>query len=116
MTLNENEGDYMKTINLPEAVHEIIRALNRAGFEAYIVGGCVRDSLLGREPKDWDITTSAKPEEVKIIFIKTIDTGIKHGTVTVRMDGESLEVTTYRVDGKYADHRHPSEDRPWKTY
>ena len=75
MTLKENEGAYMKTINLPEAVHEIIRALNRAGFEAYIVGGCVRDSLLGREPKDWDITTSARPEDVKALFPYTFDHG-----------------------------------------
>lgn len=109
MTLNENEGAYMKTINLPEAVHEIIRALNRAGFEAYIVGGCVRDSLLGREPKDWDITTSARPEDVKALFPYTFDTGIKHGTITVRRSGESYEVTTYRVDGNYSDHRRPDQ-------
>ncbi len=99
----------MKTIHLPEAVQEIIHTLNRAGFEAYIVGGCVRDSLLGREPKDWDITTSARPEEVKALFPHTFDTGIKHGTVTVRRGGASYEVTTYRVDGNYTDHRRPDQ-------
>ena len=75
--------------------------LGRAGFEAYVVGGCVRDSLLGCEPSDWDITTSALPEQVKEVFKRTIDTGIKHGTVTVRMNGKSYEVTTYEsVYGK----------------
>ena len=73
------------------------------------MGGCVRDALLGLEPDDWDITTSAEPEEVKALFHRTIDTGIKHGTVTVRMDGKSFEVTTYRIDGKYEDGRHPEE-------
>ena len=99
----------MNTIQLPEAVHEIIRTLNRAGFEAYIVGGCVRDSLMGRSPKDWDVTTSARPEDVKALFPHTFDTGIKHGTITVRMNGESYEVTTYRVDGNYSDHRRPDQ-------
>ena len=99
----------MKTIHLPEAVLEIIRTLNRAGFEAYIVGGCVRDSLLGRSPKDWDVTTSARPEDVKALFPHTFDTGIKHGTITVRLGGESYEVTTYRVDGNYSDHRRPDQ-------
>ena len=81
--------------------------VNENGFEAYVVGGCVRDSLLGREPGDWDITTSAKPEEVKDIFKRTIDTGIQHGTVTVMIDHEGYEVTTYRIDGEYEDGRHP---------
>ena len=98
-------------IKLPEDVKKIISMLGRAGFEAYVVGGCVRDSLLGREPSDWDITTSALPEQVKEVFKRTIDTGIKHGTVTVRMNGKSYEVTTYRVDGKYSDGRHPDEVR-----
>ena len=98
-------------IKLPEDVKKIISILGRAGFEAYAVGGCVRDSLLGREPYDWDITTSALPEQVKSVFKRTIDTGIKHGTVTVRMNGKSYEVTTYRVDGKYSDGRHPDEVR-----
>ena len=73
-----------------------------------MVGGCVRDSLLGREPHDWDITTSATPQQVKQIFPRTVDTGLKHGTVTVLLDREPYEVTTYRIDGEYLDGRHPS--------
>ncbi len=96
-------------IKLPEKVKKIIRTLEEHGHEAYAVGGCVRDTLLGREPQDWDITTSAKPEQVKELFSHTIDTGIRHGTVTV-MDGrEGFEVTTYRIDGEYEDARHPKE-------
>ncbi len=94
-------------IEMPKDVASIISRLQHAGHEAYIVGGCVRDTLMGREPEDWDITTSAKPEEVKVIFIKTIDTGIRHGTVTVLVNGNGYEVTTYRIDGDYADGRHP---------
>ena len=94
-------------ITLPGAVKKIIETCHKAGFSAYAVGGCVRDSLLSRTPGDWDITTSALPEEIKKLFPKTIDTGIKHGTVTVRMDSESFEVTTYRIDGEYKDSRHP---------
>lgn len=94
-------------IEMPAAAAEILRRLSKAGHEAYIVGGCVRDSLLGREPGDWDITTSARPEEVKGLFRRTIDTGIQHGTVTVLKDGEGYEVTTYRLDGAYEDGRHP---------
>ena len=94
---------------IPEKAAEIIRVLMNHGFEAYAVGGCVRDSILGRKPEDWDITTSARPEEVKRIFPRTVDTGIEHGTVTVLMDREQFEVTTYRVDGEYTDHRHPKE-------
>lgn len=96
-------------IELPEKVEGIIQTLMQAGYETYAVGGCVRDSLLGKEPKDWDITTSAKPEEVKRLFPKTIDTGILHGTVTVMSGREGFEVTTYRIDGKYEDSRHPKE-------
>lgn len=96
-------------IDIPEKVEFIIKLLETAGFEAYAVGGCVRDSLLGREPKDWDITTNAFPEQVKEIFHHTIDTGIEHGTVTVMLNREGFEVTTYRIDGKYEDNRHPSE-------
>ena len=96
-------------INMPVKVSKIINMLNSAGFEAYAVGGCVRDSVLGREPNDWDITTSAMPEEVKAIFRRTVDTGIKHGTVTVLLGDEGFEVTTFRVDGEYTDHRHPEE-------
>ncbi len=96
-------------IQLPEKVHKIIETLMAAGYEAYAVGGCVRDSVLGRMPSDWDITTSAKPEETKRLFSRTIDTGIKHGTVTVMLDKEGFEVTTYRIDGEYEDGRHPKE-------
>ncbi len=94
-------------IDIPKNAENIIRILNENGFEAYVVGGCVRDSLLNKEPEDWDITTSARPEDVKRIFTKTIDTGIQHGTVTVRMGGQGYEVTTYRIDGEYEDSRHP---------
>lgn len=96
-------------INIPEKAKHIIKTITEAGFEAYVVGGCVRDSILGRMPEDWDITTSAKPEQVKALFPRTIDTGIAHGTVTVMMDKEGFEVTTYRIDGKYEDSRHPKE-------
>ena len=95
-------------IEMPVQAEEIIEKLNRRGFEAYAVGGCVRDSLLGRTPEDWDITTSAMPWQVKEIFGRTIDTGIRHGTVTILRDGAGYEVTTYRIDGEYVDGRHPS--------
>ncbi len=94
-------------VNLPKDVSYIIKSLNDRGFEVFIVGGCVRDVLMGKTPKDWDITTSAKPEEVKKVFPKTFDTGIIHGTVTVVVRGENYEVTTYRIDGDYSDGRHP---------
>lgn len=96
-------------ITLPENVKYIIDTIEAHGFEAYAVGGCIRDSLLGRDPSDWDITTSAHTDDVKRIFDRTIDTGIEHGTVTVRVRGRSYEVTTFRIDGKYEDGRHPSE-------
>lgn len=96
-------------IKLPKQVSYIIGELEKHGFEAYAVGGCVRDSILGRIPDDWDITTSAKPDQVKEIFQKTIDTGIEHGTVTVMIEREGYEVTTYRIDGEYEDSRHPKE-------
>ena len=95
------------TIQIPRAAEEIIDKLNKHGFEAYVVGGCVRDALMGREPGDWDITTSAKPEQVKAVFGRTIDTGIKHGTVTILRGRTGYEVTTYRIDGEYEDGRHP---------
>lgn len=94
-------------IRIPAPAEEIINKLNEHGYEAYVVGGCVRDMLLGREPGDWDITTSALPEQVKQVFRRTVDTGIQHGTVTVMMGDEGYEVTTYRIDGEYADGRHP---------
>lgn len=93
--------------DIPEDVKLILDILNQAGYEAFAVGGCVRDVLLGRTPGDWDITTSAKPQEVKALFHRTIDTGIQHGTVTVMMHRVGYEVTTYRVDGEYEDGRHP---------
>lgn len=96
-------------IQMPEAANYIIQTLMAHGYEAYIVGGCVRDSILGRTPQDWDITTSATPEQTKALFRRTIDTGIEHGTVTIMMDHVGYEVTTYRVDGKYEDHRRPKE-------
>ena len=98
-------------IRIPRSAAKVLNRLHELGYEACVVGGCVRDSLLGAMPQDWDITTSANPQQVRAAFERTIDTGIEHGTVTVRMDGESFEVTTYRIDGKYADHRHPDEVR-----
>lgn len=98
-----------KEILLPQNVNEIIEVITKAGYEAYAVGGCIRDSLLGRIPGDFDITTSASPQVIKSLFPRTIDTGIKHGTVTVLMQKETYEVTTYRIDGEYEDHRHPKE-------
>ena len=95
-------------INMPDNANRIIHTLQDAGYEAYIVGGCVRDAVLSKEPDDWDITTSAKPMEVKALFNRTIDTGLQHGTVTVMFGKEGYEVTTYRVDGKYEDHRRPN--------
>ena len=95
------------TIQIPEKANEIITTLTDAGYEAYVVGGCVRDAILGREAADWDITTNAKPEEVKALFSRTVDTGLQHGTVTVLNGKEGFEVTTYRIDGEYRDGRHP---------
>ena len=92
-------------MRLPRSVVEIIDRLESLGYEAYAVGGCVRDTLLGREPEDWDITTSAKPEAVKKAFDRTIDTGIEHGTVTVMKNHVGYEVTTYRKI-----HAHPSRE------
>ena len=95
-------------IDIPKDVEQIVEELEKAGYEAYIVGGCVRDSILGIKPKDWDITTSALPQDIKRVFKKTIDTGIKHGTVSVLIDKNTYEITTYRVDGEYEDGRHPN--------
>lgn len=95
------------TIKLPADVRKIIEILEAHGHSAYAVGGCVRDSLLLREPNDWDITTSASPEEVKAVFRRTVDTGIEHGTVTVLINRTGYEATTYRIDGAYHDGRHP---------
>ena len=96
-------------LEIPKNAETILHILEKAGYEAYVVGGCVRDSILGRSPDAWDITTSAKPEQVKALFHRTVDTGLQHGTVTVLMEKEGYEVTTYRVDGEYEDGRHPKE-------
>ncbi len=97
------------TINLPSQVVNILELLQSAGYQAFCVGGAVRDSLMGTEPGDWDITTSATPQQIAHIFAdyKTIETGIKHGTLTVIMDSKPYEITTYRIDGEYGDNRHP---------
>ncbi len=98
-----------RKIEIPAAAGRILGRLEEAGYEAYVVGGCVRDSLLGRTPQDWDITTSARPEEVERLFRRTIGTGIQHGTVTVMVKDKGYEVTTYRLDGAYEDSRHPAD-------
>ena len=94
-------------IEIPGNVNTVLSTIREAGFEAYIVGGCVRDAILGRTAQDWDITTSAKPQQVKALFRRTVDTGIRHGTVTVLIGDDHYEVTTYRIDGDYKDGRHP---------
>ena len=96
-------------IKMPPSVNMVIDSLHAKGFEAYAVGGCVRDTILAREPGDWDITTSASPQQVKEIFDRTVDTGLEHGTVTVLAGSGAHEVTTYRIDGEYEDGRHPKE-------
>lgn len=96
-------------IVMPGQVEQIIEQLQKHGYEAFAVGGCVRDTLLGRPPEDWDITTSARPGQVKALFPRTVDTGIRHGTVTVMLGAGGYEVTTYRIDGEYEDGRHPRQ-------
>ena len=98
-------------IELPQTVQKAIDRLESFGYEAYAVGGCVRDSILGRTPNDWDITTSARPEQTAAVFCdaRTVETGVQHGTLTVILDGMPLEITTYRRDGAYADNRHPEQ-------
>ena len=97
------------TISLPRYVAYALQKLNNNSFEAYVVGGCVRDSLMGRKPNDWDITTNALPEQIISVFSenRVIPTGIQHGTVTVLIDEQALEITTYRIDGTYSDNRRP---------
>lgn len=104
-------------IKLPSQVKNIITRLEQNGFEAYAVGGCVRDSLLGLKPNDWDVTTSAPPEKAEQCFdgFKIIETGLKHGTITLIVDSMPVEITTYRVDGEYSDNRHPNEVRFTKS-
>ena len=95
---------------LPQAVQYVLERLEDAGFAAYAVGGCVRDTLLGRTPGDWDVTTAARPEQVLALFDGyAIPTGLKHGTVTVRAGEMHIEVTTFRADGTYTDHRRPDQ-------
>ena len=96
-------------LQLPQGAQYVLESLKKNGYQAYAVGGCVRDSLLGRQPKDWDICTDALPEDMQRVFRgeHVIETGLKHGTLTVMRDGEPYEVTTFRVDGEYTDHRHP---------
>ena len=98
-------------IILPKKVRSIIAILNHGGFHAHVVGGCVRDMVMGKEPHDWDITTSARPEQVWELFQITLDTGLKHGTVTVNFEGQLCEITTWRTDLSYIDHRHPEQVR-----
>lgn len=95
-------------LKMPKDVYSILEKIEKAGFEAYIVGGAVRDFCIGTLPNDWDITTNATPEQVKNIFKKTIDTGLKHGTVTAMINSIGYEITTYRIDGEYEDNRRPS--------
>ena len=99
----------MLEIKIPEYAKDVLRRLESGGYEAFVVGGCVRDSVMGREPHDWDFCTSALPEETKSCFpgFHVIETGIKHGTITVVIDQEPAEITTYRIDGEYSDDRHP---------
>ncbi|MBR5230394.1 MAG: HD domain-containing protein [Firmicutes bacterium] len=98
-------------ISIPKNINFIINTLGEAGYEAFIVGGCVRDMLMEREPHDFDVTTSARPEQTKAILeaagVKVFETGIKHGTVTAVIDGENVEITTYRIEKGYSDNRHP---------
>lgn len=103
----------MTKILIPEEVKNILSELNNSGYEAYAVGGCVRDSLIGKAPKDWDICTSATPKEVEMVFSgeKIIETGLKHGTVTLVRNNIPYEITTFRTDGKYTDGRHPDNVR-----
>lgn len=103
--MSYKETDF--TIKIPSQVEWILKKLNEKGYEAFAVGGCVRDTILKRQPGDWDITTSARPEQVKAVFGKTVDTGLQHGTVTVIRDHVGYEITTYRIDGEYEDGRHP---------
>lgn len=100
---------YKLKINIPTKIQSILHKLHEAGFEAYVVGGCVRDALLGEEPHDWDITTSATPDEIQSVFrsYQQILTGVKHGTVMIIYQGEMIEITTYRIDGDYSDGRRP---------
>ena len=104
-------------MQLPEHAAHAIRRLERAGFEAWAVGGCVRDSLRGVEPHDWDLCTSASPAQMQAVFAdaRVLTTGLKHGTLTVLTDGGPLEITTYRTEGGYSDGRHPDGVRSYRS-
>lgn len=97
--------------HIPRQINQIMDSMNRAGHQVFIVGGCVRDILMGRAPEDWDLCTSARPEEIKECFsgAETIDIGMAHGTIAVIIDGKPIEITTYRIDGEYRDSRHPEK-------
>ena len=99
----------LMNIKIPNEVNNILETLFDAGYEAYVVGGCVRDSILGKDPDDWDITTNALPMQVKALFRRTVDTGLQHGTITVMKGNTGYEITTYRTDGTYSDGRHPDK-------
>lgn len=105
--ISENNG--WNNIEIPDEPKELMQILLDAGYEAYVVGGCVRDSLLGLEPHDWDICTSALPEQMKECFkdYNVIETGLKHGTLTVILNHTPYEITTFRRETDYTDHRHP---------
>ena len=98
-------------VDIPTDANKLIHTLQSHGYSAYVVGGCVRDSILGRKPHDWDICTSATPEQTMEVFKKyhVLPTGLQHGTVTVMLNGVGYEITTYRIDGEYEDSRHPKE-------
>ena len=98
-------------IAVPKKVKLIIETLKQNGFEAFAVGGCIRDSLLNKAPHDWDVTTNADTDKIKECFseYRILETGIKHGTLTLMIDSEAFEITTYRSDGKYSDHRRPDK-------
>ena len=96
-------------MEMPKYVREVLEKLEMAGYEAWCVGGCVRDILMGIAPHDYDITTNALPHEIKSLFKKTVDTGIKHGTVTVIIGNKPIEITTYRTENGYLDNRHPDK-------
>ena len=102
-------------IQLPISVNKCLKTLEKAGVQAYLVGGCVRDMMMGQTPHDYDITVNTSPDTVKSLFRRTFDTGLKHGTVTVLIDGEPIEITEMRTDGDYSDHRHPNSVTPTKN-
>ena len=108
MFLRYNKNVVKTKISIPKEVQNVLKELSKAGYEAYIVGGCVRDLVRGKKPKDWDVATNAEPDEIQKVFPKSFYTN-KFGTVTVQFEGEirEVEVTTYRIDEKYTDKRHP---------